>query len=415
MKRLLLAFLLLANCGASSRYAARDYDYSPRSAAVHSEAPAEPSLMTPAPSPPARASDDGYYADEQAEYAGAGPSHESSSGARSGRSAPASQVSQNAPEATPPAAEKPQPAAPRVVYQGYLKLRVKRLLDALDTVVRLTEKARGYVQSMTATVIVVRIPADDFEAVMGTFAEVGEVLSRRVQAFDVTAQFLDLEARLAVAKEARARLLALLESVQDVQERLRILQEVKRLTEQIESAESTLATLQNLVDYFTITLELVPVVTSTAAAVHRSPFAWVRTLTPHLHTLARGKDDVTLNLPLGFVLFARDTVYRAQAADTTTLRIGYADNEPAGDNAFWAAAVHHELEGRDEESVASGEAGRLSYRVYRSKDVRPRYYLVAVAALGKRVWVVETFFPDEAAYQTHGPNVLKALESFQAR
>jgi len=301
---------------------------------------------------------------------------------------------------------------PLVVYLGYLKLRVKRLLEAVDAITRLTEEAGGYIESLSSQAVVVRIPADDFDKAMATFAALGDVLDRRVKALDVTAQFTDLRGRLAVAKEARERLLELLEHVQDVQERLRILQEVKRLTEQIESIESTLSTLQNLVDYFTITIELQPILATGAPVTHRSPFPWVRALTPHRGTIDDGRDDVRLRLPAGFVLFDEEDVWRAQAADTTTLRVGRVENEPRGGAEFWANAVTHEMDGRDEELVEDGTAGLVTYRVFRNKDVQPRTYLVGVHARGDELWVIEVFYPNEGAFERHHRAVVEALATF---
>jgi hypothetical protein len=250
---------------------------------------------------------------------------------------------------------------------------------------------------------------------MRAFGDVGEILDRRVKALDVTAQFTDLGARLAVAKEARDRLLKLLKDMADVEERLRILQEVKRLSEQIESIESTLETLQNLVDFFTITIELEPVLDESAVEVHRSPFPWVRDLVAHMPSITEGRDEISIDLPKGFVLFDKDDVYRAQAADTTTIRAGLVDNEPRGDSGFWSDAVRHEMEGRDEETVAEGTAGKLAYRVYRSRDVKPRYYLVGVHARGEDLYVVEVFYPSEESYKAFGPDVLKSLATFEVK
>lgn len=325
-----------------------------------------------------------------------------------------SPVAQPAPRAPETTAEPAAPAQPLVVYLGYLKLRVKRVLEAVDAITKLTAASGGYVESQTASVIIVRIPAKDFERVMGTFAAVGEVLDRRVKALDVTSQFTDLTARLAVARESRERLLVLLAEVTDVEERLRIVQEVKRLTEQIESMESTLATLENLVSYFTITIELQPVLDERRQIAHVSPFPWVRALSAHSASLGEGKDDFTLALPRGFVQFTEDDAFRAQAADTTTLRAAVVDNEPAGDSAFWVAAIEHEMDGRDEELVAKKDAGSLAVRVYRNKDVEPRYYLLGVYALGERLFVVEVFFPTEEAWRAHEGEVMQALTTFRA-
>lgn len=404
---LCLALLLALGCGArySERYAEPSYER-PRPSAAPMEA-------TVAQEQAAGAWGVDLY-DEDSSLASEGNDDRVSAGSRVGGDRPG-----RASADPPPAAGKTPDTRgldrPLVVYLGYLKLRVKRLLETVDAITRITEEAGGYIESLGARVVVVRVPATDFEAVMATFAGLGDVLDRRVKALDVTAQFTDLRGRLGVAKEARERLLKLLEEIEDVQERLRILQEVKRLTEQIESMESTLSTLQNLVDYFTITIELEPVLEGRETVVHRSPFGWVRGLQAHLQTLPEGKGDVAMTLPDGFVLFDEDDAWQAKAADTTTLRAGAVANEPRGNDAFWANAVLHEMDGRDEELVEDGVAGRVPYRVFRNEDVQPRYYLVGVQVKGDRLFVVEVFYPNEAAYTRHHAAVVKALGTFRAK
>ncbi len=312
------------------------------------------------------------------------------------------------------AAEKQQEEAPPlVVYTGYLKLRVKRLLEAVDEVTRLTEEQGGYIESLTRDVIIVRVPAKDFDAVLGAFAKLGELLERRIKALDVTEQFTDLGTRLAVSRESRARLLLLLEKVEEVEERLLILEEIKRLSEQIESMESTLATLQNLVDFYTITIELQPVMEESAILVSRSPFVWVRNLSPHMTSIWDGKDEFSMVLPPAFVLFEKDDVYRAQAADTTIVRGGVVDNEPLGDNGFWSGAVDHEMKGRGEKLMDEGKAGPMAYRLYRSEDVQPRYYMVAVYSRYEDLYVVEIFYPSEEAYEAHHQSMIDSLATFE--
>ncbi len=305
-------------------------------------------------------------------------------------------------------------AKPIVVYFGYLQLRVRRIIEAVDAITQQVEEAGGYIESLTQKVIVVRVPAGDFEGAMKRLARVGKVLSRKVKALDVTARFTDLQGRLVVAKEARERLLELLEEVTDTTERLRILQEIKRLTEQIESIESTLGTLQNLVDFYTITIELVPVSQSRSATVHRSPFPWARRLRAHQQSIREGKDDISLKLPKGFVLFDEDDAWRARAADTTIIRAGYVENEPRGDSAWWSDAVKHEMLGRDEEVVAEG-TGALAWRLYRNKEPKPRTWLIGLLAKGERLYVVEVFFPNPEAFERHNKAVIGALESLRVK
>ena len=302
-----------------------------------------------------------------------------------------------------------------VVYLGYLRLRVKRKIPAVDAISKLTQDAGGYIQSMSGRTIIVRIPADDFDGVMKEFAAIGEVLQRQVKALDVSRQFTDLGGRLQVALQARERLLALLATVKDVNERLRIVQEVKRLSEQIESYESTLSTLRNLVSYFTLTIDLDVVVSRHRRVMHRSPFPWIRKLQAHYTTIRDGADELKMTPPKGFVLFDEDDDWRAQASDTTVLRAGRLDNEPRGSSKFWLDAVRHEMEGRDEATEKTGTTGRVHWAVLRNKDVRPRYWLVGTLAIEDDLYVIEAFFPNKQAYESHHEAVIKALSTFEAK
>ena len=304
-------------------------------------------------------------------------------------------------------------AEPMVVYLGYLHLRVKRQLEAVDAITRLAQQHGGYVETLSGRVIVVRVPAHDFDGVLAAFASVGEVLDRRIKALDVSRQFTDTRGRLEIARNARERLLHLLKSVSNVEERLQILEEVKRLTEQIETAESVLATLRNLADFFTITIELEPVVVQTAGTTHRSPFEWIRRLSPYSVTLEKGKKHITLLAPRGFVQFEDDDLWRAQAADTSMLRAALVQNEPRGDAAFWSRAIAHEMQGRDFEAVQDKVLGLAHVRMWRNKDVRPSYYVVAVMPAGDDVCVVEAFLPNETAWQTHRAALEQALVGLQ--
>lgn len=305
--------------------------------------------------------------------------------------------------------------APAVVYTGQLKLQVRRLMDALDAITMLTEKRGGYVESMTQTTIVVRVPGTDFEAMVEEFGKLGELLERQVKAVDVSQQFTDLGARLAVAREARSRLLALLERTKDLQERLQLVQEVKRLSEQIEGIDSTLATLKNLVEFFTVTIDLVPLVSETARVTEPSPFPWISKLSAATTTLTEGLGDFELTLPPDFVLFDEDEQYRAQAADTAIMRVARIDNEPRGDATFWSDAVQREMQGRGEKLVESKTAGHVTYRLYRNDDLRPRYYLVGVAVAGDDLFVIESFFPNEESYKRHHAAIAGALNTFRAK
>ncbi len=312
-------------------------------------------------------------------------------------------------------AEPEDSAAEQVVYLGYLRLRVRRRMPTMDAITATVRKAGGYIERMGSQTIVVRIPAKDFEATMATFAALGDVLARRIQALDVSAQFTDLDARLAVATEARDRLLALLETQRDVNERLRIVQEIKRLSERIEALESTLGTLHNLVAYYTITLDLVATEHQGRATSHQSPFPWVRGLVAHRITLWQGKNAVALPVARGFVRFDKAKSWHARAADTAMIRAARLTNEPEGNTAFWSAAVSYELNGRGEIKLGEGEEGAVHWSVWRNRDVQPRVWLVAVRVEGDKLLVAEGFFPTLPSWQRHKQAVFTAFKTLRLR
>ena len=304
---------------------------------------------------------------------------------------------------------------PMVIYSGYLQLRVKRLLDAVDQITKMVEERGGYIDSLTQTAVTVRIPGKGFEEAMAALAAVGELLDRWVRAEDVTEQFTDLKGRLKVAEEARERLLKLLAKVQNVNERLRILHEIKRLSELIDTIDSRLAAIRNLVDYFTITIDLVPVLAVERVDTGLSPFGWIRGLKAHVQTLYENDGKIFMTLPKGFVLFDEEDSYRAQAADTSVIRAAVVQNDPVGDNRYWADAVDFEMTTRQEKIVDSGEAGKVTFRVYENDDVLPRFYLVGLLVQLDKVYVVEVFYPNKEAYERHHAAVLGALETVEVK
>ncbi len=305
------------------------------------------------------------------------------------------------------------PEEPLIVYDGYLHLRVKRLLAAQDEISRIVRENGGYVDSMTERAMVIRIPGKNFEAMMDTFSQLGDVLSREISAVEVTEQFTDLNSRLAVARDTRERLLALLNRITEPRERLQVLEEIKRLSEQIESITSTLATLQNLLDYFTITIDLTPILQDETTVRHQSPFPWIRELSAHRATLTGAMGRVQMTLPDDFVFFSEAADYRAQAADTTVLRGGVVANDPAGNNRFWSDSIAYEMKGRGETLVTHGQKGKVTWQIFRDTSLQPRLYLTGVCVVEDELFVLEVFFPNEAAYERHQEKLLNALATFE--
>lgn len=315
-----------------------------------------------------------------------------------------------------PAAEPTKPdkqAARMVVYRGDVQLRVRRQLEAMEQLGKLARDLGGFVQAQSGNVIILRVPVAVFSSALQRVGEAGEILHSSYSAEDIGDRVAELATRLQVVQEARARLLELLARAKDPYERLALLEEIKRLTEQVETLQATLETLGKLAAFSTITVTLQPILTGGGSSGPRSYFGWVRELVPQRATLDGDKDDLRLPMPKGFVQFSKDDALRAQAADTSILRGGRVRNEPEGTARFWADAIAFEMDGRDEEKVDQYRAGPLEVQVFRNKDAQPRWYVVGVAVAGKHVYVVEAFLPTEAAWKEHGDAIRAALAKLE--
>ncbi len=403
-----------------------------KSSAAHDGESAAPSReQPPAPQP---ASDSAPVARAEGARSSGGPrksagpggatksgSQSSTGGASSGGGAPSTGSGQQTATAKAKSGagfEEPEQSPAQlkrdVVYLGYLQLEVRRRVDALLAIEAKVKERKGYVDRMAGNLVVVRVPAGDFEQAMATFAEVGRVMDRRIQALDVSEQVSDLGSRLAVLREARERLLQLLARAQNVEERLALMEQIKRLSGQIEELEASLQTLRALVAWQTITIELVSQEGDTGIA-RRSAFPFVRALGPGKPGPAGSADDVRLGAVQGFVALREADPLTARAADSSSLQVFGVDNEPKGDAEFWHKAVAWELEGRGDKRIEEGKAAGFHWQIWQSREPRPWSWLLAVKVVGERLWVVSAFLPDPAALGRHKAALLAALPTVEVQ
>jgi len=185
-------------------------------------------------------------------------------------------------EAAPATAEAgPSPAAvqPRkVIYSGRFRVVVAEIDRALAAVKALATDGGGYMARMTSSSIVIRVPAEQFEATVEALADVGTVIDKDITAQDVTEQYEDLALRLRNARALREKLEQLLARAKDVKEVLAVEKELARLREQTELLEGRLNRLKNRVAYATLSVTFVKVSGAPAEARPSLPFRWLKTL-----------------------------------------------------------------------------------------------------------------------------------------
>jgi hypothetical protein len=176
-----------------------------------------------------------------------------------------------------PAAWATAPAERMLVYTGTIALEVARVDEAAAKFLQQVKEWQGYLTTQQGNVYTVRLPASRFEEAFAAARTWGRVVAEERNASDVTEEFLDLGIRLDNARKSRDRLLALLEKADKVEDILRIEEQLRRLTEEIERMEGRRKFLADQVAMATLTISFQAIAETGAQRRRRtmSRFDWV--------------------------------------------------------------------------------------------------------------------------------------------
>jgi hypothetical protein len=153
-----------------------------------------------------------------------------------------------------------------VITTGWLTMTVGDPVDTAAEVASIVDRADGRVDSRSETpgtdtqqaraTLVVRIPADDFDAVLAELRELGDVDSVQLDASDVTQQREDLDARIGALQASVDRLLALLAQATTTTDLIAIESELSSRQAELDSLVAQRDSLADQVDFSALTVEL---------------------------------------------------------------------------------------------------------------------------------------------------------------
>ena len=153
----------------------------------------------------------------------------------------------------------------KIIKEGNVGITVKDFSSARKGLDDLIAKNKAYIADENErknrynieSTIVIRMPSKNFD---GFMEEVGKIAAKvnykRINAQDVTRQYVDIQSRLKIKKEVRVKYESFLKNAKNVEEMLAIEREVRLLTEEIEAKEAELRYLSDRVDFSTITLDI---------------------------------------------------------------------------------------------------------------------------------------------------------------
>lgn len=289
------------------------------------------------------------------------------------------------------------PSARMVHYDGYAQLRVTRVEDGIADLTRLAASVGGAVERVSGRAVTLRVPVARFQEAFDAALELGDVLDQAITAEDVTEAFTAVDLRLSTARATRDRLVVLLAKAEDEQEKLQLVRQIQRVSEQIDVLEAKVRTLADLAARSRITVELVP----REALAWQGPDAetvemsWIRELSPFRRDIERDSRKLTLDVPDGMVGLDLRRAFVAEAPDGARIWSHSVKNRPLGDAAFWLAAMEGRL-GRDFASVQRSVAGDFHVLTLVDRGDEPYTWMVAVRVQGARLEIVQAYLPDPA-------------------
>ncbi|TMG23643.1 MAG: DUF4349 domain-containing protein [Chloroflexi bacterium] len=196
------------------------------------------------------------------------PQQSSSDGTRGGTTAPGTVEGPSTVPNTVPSLQ-----GPPVIRQARVSITVKSgsFGSKLSEVRGLVQAHGGYIAGTEAQanpavddstnkirtgVITFMVPAGAFDATIGELEKVGDVQGEHISGNDVSAQYVDLRARLANAEAQRDAMLVLLRSARSIQDIIAVQNQIGQITGQIEQLKGQIKYLDDNTAFSSISVTL---------------------------------------------------------------------------------------------------------------------------------------------------------------
>ena len=163
--------------------------------------------------------------------------------------------------------------AGKLIRSVALELETKAFEETMAVLETQVRNVGGYIENMEAyngsnysgstrsrySHMTIRIPADEMERFLSSVSDVGNVIRRNESAKDVTLSYVDMESRRDTLRTEIDRLLTFLDKADSVETIIALEERLSQVRYELESMESKLRTIDNLVEYGTVNLQITEV------------------------------------------------------------------------------------------------------------------------------------------------------------
>lgn len=148
-----------------------------------------------------------------------------------------------------------------VITRSAIEVEVENVAPAVEQATRLAQVFEGYVENATtredkSAYLRLRVPSARLNEALDSLGRLGKVTGRSLSQDDVTAQSVDLEARVASFRAARDKLRELLDRAQSVADAVAAQGELARVQAELDGLEAQLKTIQSSVALAEVTVTL---------------------------------------------------------------------------------------------------------------------------------------------------------------
>ena len=148
-----------------------------------------------------------------------------------------------------------------VITRAAIEVEVENVAPAVEQATRLAQVFEGYVENATtredkSAYLRLRVPSSRLNEALDSLARLGKVTGRSLSQDDVTAQSVDLEARVASFRAARDKLRELLDRAQSVADAVAAQGELARVQAELDGLEAQLKAIQSSVALSEVTVTL---------------------------------------------------------------------------------------------------------------------------------------------------------------
>lgn len=159
----------------------------------------------------------------------------------------------------------PRVAPSQIIRTATLTVQTKDVATALAKARTAVDGAGGYAAEETTdqdhegrdrSRIVLRVPPEEYDAVLGRLAGLGKLLSREVSAKDVTDQVVDVDSRIKSQRASVSRVRALMAKATTISDIVSLESELSTRESNLESLEAELKSLKERTGMATVTLLL---------------------------------------------------------------------------------------------------------------------------------------------------------------